>query len=738
MIDITDLYDGEVGTIINLIADYRLKEALTQIQAMAASSNNWKLKSEIETLKTSYELMLDYDKKGYKDPNLSEQYTKFICRTYELMDWARIEKDDQHTSKIYNKTRRLFIDKPSHSFEEIRFGLESYTEDMATVSVLYPEKERQTKEIASINKRHEEYLNELFEKVWTSPLWNNETEAAITELLHSVIIPVNDICVLISAVTMATMHWFDIRKYLFLVNAYQHKDEMVKQRAIVGIALLSNFYHTRIVLYPQAKFTLKELKDNPSFVKNLHTIQMQILLTRMTDKIDYKLKNEIIPRVMKNYQDPKIFPENMLDEDGAKPNPEWDSWLKDDEIMKELNTIEEWQKAGADLYMGSFAFLKKYPFFKKISHWFYPFDFNYTGKDSNEQIAEDSDSLFIKLMLNSELFCDSDKYSIFFNLLDAPFNMQKEMLEQFKEQSEELSEEQKEMLSEKTLYNKGAQQISRHYIHDIYRFYKLSEYRKEEFDVFANPINLWENEDLKEMFDDEAVNKKIADFLLDNGYYSESFLLFEKLSQTNNTNIEYYQKCGYALERMRRFQMALNKYKEADILMPNEPWTLQRMAMCNMKLLQIEEALEYYKRAEKLKPDDLRIAMDIGRCLLEMGHFEEALPHFFKVEYLSKKPKDAQRAIGWCYFNIGKYEEAKKYYDIVLQDNDTIMQDWLNAAHLLLVLNQTEEAISYYKKAIKKCKDFDEFVSYYHQDIEFLIKQGVSEEKTKFLPDELL
>ena len=617
-------------------------------------------------------------------------------------------------------------------------GLESYTEDIATVSVLYPEKERQTKEMASIIGRHEEYLNELFEKIWVSSFWNNETESSILELLHSVIIPVKDICVLVSAVTMAAMHWFDIRKYLFLVNAYQHKDEMVKQRALVGMALLSTCYHDRIVLYPQAKFTLKELKENPSYVKDLHTIQMQILLTRMTDKIDFKLKNEIIPQFMKNLQDSKISPEKMLDEDNIEPNPEWDSWLKEDKVMKELNVLEEWQKAGADLYMGSFSLLKRYPFFKKISHWFYPFDFNYTGLENNEQIVEDTDSFFIKLMLNSETFCNSDKYSIFFNLMDAPSDMQKEMLEQFKEQSEDLSEEQKEMLNESALNDKGAHQFSRQYIHDLYRFFKLWQYRDEEFDVFDNTFNLWENSDLEEMFKDETILKKIADFLLDNDFYSEANLVFMTLSQIDNTNIEYLQKSGYALERMKRFKMAIDRYQAADILMPNESWTLQRIAMCYKRLYQYDESLEYFKRAEELRPDDLRITMEIGRCLLDMERFEEALTYFFKVEYLSKKPKDAQRAIGWCYFNMGKYEEAKKYYDIVLQEKETIMQDWMNAGHLQLVLNHTNEAISYYRKALEKSSNFEDFLTYFHEDIQFLIKQGVSKEKTNFLPDELL
>ena len=130
--------------------------------------------------------------------------------------------------------------------------------------------------------------------------------------------------------------------------------------------------------------------------------------------------------------------------------------------------------------------------------------------------------------------------------------------------------------------------------------------------------------------------------------------------------------------------------------------------------------------------------METGRCLLELGRYEEALSYFFKVEYLSKKPLDARRAIGWCYFNLGKTEEAKKYYDMVLEEKKPSKQDWMNAAHIQLVLDNTQQAIIYYKNAVESSKDFEDFLNDYWEDMQILIAQGVNPEKLKFLPDELL
>ena len=87
---------------------------------------------------------------------------------------------------------------------------------------------------------------------------------------------------------------------------------------------------------------------------------------------------------------------------------------------------------------------------------------------------------------------------------------------------------------------------------------------------------------------------------------------------------------------------------------------------------------------------------------------------------------------------MGKTEEAQKYSDMVLEEKHPSRQDWMNAGHIQLVLDHTEKAIEYYKKAVEVYNDFEMFISDYHEDMKELISLGVSEEKTKFLPDELL
>ena len=60
--------------IIQLLDQRRVKEALTQLNALIAETDYWKLKSEAENLQTTYNYMLQYAAQGMEDLN-RENYT---------------------------------------------------------------------------------------------------------------------------------------------------------------------------------------------------------------------------------------------------------------------------------------------------------------------------------------------------------------------------------------------------------------------------------------------------------------------------------------------------------------------------------------------------------------------------------------------------------------------------------------------------------------------------------------
>ena len=81
-------------------------------------------------------------------------------------------------------------------------------------------------------KRHEDSLRTLFLQTWTHTNWTAEEVAAAQAMLQSELLPVNDLCLFTSAVTLSVMECFDLKKLLWLIDAYRHPNVQVSQRAL--------------------------------------------------------------------------------------------------------------------------------------------------------------------------------------------------------------------------------------------------------------------------------------------------------------------------------------------------------------------------------------------------------------------------------------------------------------------------------------------------------------------------
>lgn len=725
--------------IIELLSRYRLKEALTQMVVFAARTSDWQLKNEIEALQTSYDLMLQYTSKGMKDPNKEELYNKMIRTAYELTDRIYVAVQATQEYGMYYDTMRTFVQAPPHSFAELQLQLEAYTEDMGTAPLIYTDEEKRNNEMDAMRRRHETAVDELFEKIWVSTHWSEAEATEARTLFGSLLIQVNDLSVMISAITMSLLHIFDFRKFMFLLDAYNHPEVLVNQRAIVGIALACFYYDARIRRYPEAVLRMNDLNEDPDFIKNLYDVQIQLLQSaRETRKIDKKMREEIIPEMMKN---PKLTtPKLNIDEaeDAEDHNPEWEEWIDRSGITDKLRELGELQMSGADVYMSTFSQLKSFPFFRKIPHWFYPFDSQYPdiaqlSIESNKQSMS-----VLNMLMNSDTFCNSDKYSFCFTLMQMPEN-QRQFLQQQLSAHNEASEELKERFKEISQYKVRAEFVSRQYIQDLYRFFKLWMRRYEIHDIFEDSLDLWNKITTEDALLNENYINKLADYLFTHDYLTEAGMLYDtSIELYNEKNAELWQKAGYIYQKIGSYESAIDYYLQSDLLVPDNVWNNRHLAQCYKREGKYDKALEYYKKVEQVQPDNLNLALQIGQCLMEIQRYDEALAYFFKVEYLDNKPLNARRAIGWCSFITGKYQEAKKYYDLLISEAKPSMQDWMNAGHLYYVLGDAEKAIEYYRKAQSLCGSHDEFIRLYLADKADLLKQGFNKVDLFILPDELI
>ena len=153
------------------------------------------------------------------------------------------------------------------------------------------------------------------------------------------------------------------------------------------------------------------------------------------------------------------------------------------------------------------------------------------------------------------------------------------------------------------------------------------------------------------------------------------------------------------MQKQKQYVSAIHMYEQADLLQPDNLWTVKHLAQCYKLSDNLEKALDYYRKVEDVQPDNLDIALQIGQVLVRMENYKEALSYFYKVEYLEKNPVNAQRAIAWCSFLTGKDEEALKYYHIILENPSCTGQDWMNTGHVYFAMHNIREAVRHYLKA---------------------------------------
>ena len=717
--------------IVSLLEQKRLKEAQIQLEAFLWNCNDWTLRNRLEQAKVSYQYMLQYMRQGVNDPERQKLYRQLLAETRELAEQARISLLDEVSTHYYHalhkNKRNMAAGYGMSSWLKV---LESFPDDMAVCQLMPDNKQS----LDSALQRHEETAQYLFLTTWGNSGWTAEEEQEARMYLESELLPVNDLCLFTGAVLLSLMECFDPRKFSWLLDAATHADTQVSQRALVIIAIVLHIHPNRLWLYPELEARLSLLNEDGSFGKQLNRVYIQLLRSQETEKIDKKMREEIIPEMMKNVsimRNMKYGFEENMDEDDR--NPDWEKAFEESGLGDKIREMNELQLEGADVYMSTFAQLKSYPFFQNPHNWFYPFDMQHSGIIREFGLKPTGDNAILSLILQSGFFCNSDKYSLCFTMAHIPQAQRNMMLSQMTSQDlNELMDESKS--SGLRQYAQRPDVISNQYIHDLYRFFKLSQRRHEFRDIFKEEIALHRIPALKDILRKPELLVTIADFHFRKEHPAEALGIYQEVIDMNYADADIFQKTGYCLQKEKRYKEAISAYRKADVLKPDHIWTIRHLATCYRQLRDFASALEYYRKVEAMQPENRNVTFFIGSCLAEQERYEEALQCFFKLDLMENDCIKAWRAIGWCSFVSGKSEQAMRYYEKVLALKH-IATDYLNAGHVALRLGNMEKAAELYGKAASESGNRETFLDMFDKDKETLIKLGIDENDIPLIRD---
>lgn len=718
--------------IIGFLNTSRLRDALRELRILA-SGMSWTLQEEVDRIEESYRMMLQYATQNIEDPGRQDVYDLIVTSLYGLMDRVVRENQKADSSSLYFSTLRYEELQQNDSVASLIDAYIGYC-DKSSLYNLITEARAGKEKTLEMQREKERMERRIFNRLWVAYPFHAGDVDAVERAVASDVIPEYFKSLLVSAIMLGLLAYYDERRLLLLLSLYQTAVETPAMQALCA-AMMTMYVH-RHRLGRKIAGRIELLKETvPTWHSDVEKVFMQFIRARDTERINRKMRDELIPSMLKLRPDlyNKINDNtSMVDLSQIEDNPEWQEMLDKSGITDKMRELSKMQEDGGDVFMSTFAHLKHYPFFSEVANWFIPFHIEHSVLSES---LSGEDGIAAEIIAVSPFLCNSDKYSICLSLSSIPSSQRGMMMSQFSAHNMNAAEiRNAELLAD----DARRDNIANKYVQDVYRFFKLFRRKGDFQDPFETPLNMLQVSVLADDFEDKDTLALVAEFYFKRGYYADAFDLFRRLSEKMPPAADIFQKMGYCLQQDSDIEGALKYYEQSELLNARSLWTLRRIAACHKLSGRPKKALEYFMRVAEMKDGDLAVALNIGHCLMELGRYDEALRYYFKVEFLDDKTTRAWRPIAWCSLLARDLEQSRRYYERVLDDNPTA-SDLLNMGHLELVAGNVRKAIDRYKESVAADGGNTEaFISSMAADKHYLEGLGVDVASVPLLIDALL
>lgn len=714
--------------ISKLINSSRFNEAFLLLKNKM--KNFAELKKELDKLndtERNYRYMLNYLAEGNNDPSqkeMIEQIKNFLTITNDMV--AREERLID-SPDLYSSTRRLERLRNITLENRIHEFFSAFQEDNPDTN----------SESLKISSSQAQALSQLFNFVWTIGYLNADQQEALNLFFADNSTPLYAKESIISALILAGLEYMDPAALDILLNLYESSSDIsIKAKSLAGLLLISLINPQNVSSNLNVRSQLMLIANDEDWNKNLNESLFSIIKTYDTKRIDNKMRNEVIPGLMK--LNPEILDkmrnlasesENFLSDE----NPQWQELIEESEIGDKLREISDMQMEGADVLVTAFSNLKSFPFFNTLSNWFLPFiPGNYQFENLHIQNDRETISRLTTVM------CDSDLHSFLLSLQSMPQEKRDIMLRNMEHQMKEAKEALESPIGETE--NQLLSKKLRHFLQDLYRFFKFYHKRNEFKDPFEVPFTA---DNIKPLISvmgiDLTTINVLAEFYFKNKYFHEASQLFRLIDEKDSQNYNLWEKIGYCEENLKNFPQAVEWYRKAELMNPDSPWLDKRLAISLKNSGYPKDAVEYYEKSLERQPDNYHLIMSAAQCYLDTGEIEKALQKFYHAQYLAPEKLDTERAIAWTELLAGNYEKSAAKYEKILSQSLALPSDFLNAAHCALASGDFKKALSLYKDFVEKDpqKDITQLVIALRDDAEIIKRLKIKTSDLRLIVDKI-
>ena len=644
------------------------------------------LSAETESLEKNYHYMLSFLRGGGSDEKRNDVQAKIQRQGVALLEQA-------------NRAIRISLDS------------DLYCNALSRLNEVYGGKNVLLDKWNSILTPEEtnDVQDDLFDLLWTSPLWTAEETAFWYDFLLRQREMVQQH--LEGAIFLSLWEYYDAEKMQLLNLLAESECHRTHIQAVSHLLLLRLRHKEVTPLMPSLPASILSRKGK----KQIAQIQYEFLLMLISEKdLEQELKEaESVTKEL-------LSGKEAVNVDNLR-----------DMISLRGRYLRNRLQRGLDINLSKIPLLHNCTYLRRESHWFMPFDKTHPLFQSVLIDENGNEKQHLSTLVDFILDCDIDKMATLYLVSnDKDFS---KAIKQLDEQ--ELPDMENAVIPEYTF---------RFVMQDLFRFFGHSPLHSQLINPFREDVTLFDFPEIATSFSIEDT-VSCCKLLFELGHYKQTIAILDDVISREGANASALLLKGQVLKVLKKYTEAINQGRSAEMLEPENDDILRFLVECYAWQGRHEEELEYLKKLAEVMPDNKSLPRLIATATDKIGRREEALALFFKLDYEAQQDdKDYEKlvsSIANTALALDKFDIAERYSNKELELSDG--KKWeahLRLGHIRLLQNDWKNAIDSYEQFVNNF--VDQLVPDAHIAIaklrdswEMLIQKGVKREDLLLIHD---
>ncbi|MBO7120451.1 MAG: hypothetical protein J6W03_09060 [Bacteroidaceae bacterium] len=578
---------------------------------------------------------------------------------HHMLSFLRQGGDDEKRGEVQAKIQRRGVFLLEQANRAIRLALNSdlYCTAQKTVSL--------DEDILETDERQDD----IFDMLWTSPLWS----AQDTALWYDFILRQRDMVQqhLAGALFLATWEHYDAEK-MQLLNMLADSDCHRTHITAVAYLLLLRLRHKELVsLMPSLPDKLLSRKERHLIAQ----VQYEFLLMLISEKdMEKELKEA-----------------DSLTKDLLSGKQELGIKSIKGIIALRGRYLRNRLQRGLDINLSKIPLLHNCEYMRRVSHWFLPFDKTHPLFQSVMIDEKGNEKQNLSTMVDLIMDCDVDKLAMLYLVAhDKDFSKAAHQLDE-----QELPDMENAVIPEYTI---------RFIMQDIFRFFFHSPLHAQLINPFNQAETLLDIPGLDTAFSAEDT-VRCCELLYELGRTGQVLTILDDAIRRNGASASALLLKGRALRRQKHLAEAISCVRSAEMLEPENTDILQFLVECYAGENRFEEELDYLQKLSELQPDNRKLRRLIPITLSKLGRNEEALALLFKLDYETTEDDEdggqIASLIADTALRLGKFDIAERYTEKELQSKDCKLSNiHLRLGHIRLLQNNWKGCLEHYEQFV--------------------------------------